>query len=35
MHAINETVEGPLTDVPFTELCPGNAALAALMEEYR
>jgi 2-oxoglutarate/2-oxoacid ferredoxin oxidoreductase subunit beta len=35
MHAVNNTVEGPLTDVPFAELCPGSAALEALMEEYR
>jgi 2-oxoglutarate ferredoxin oxidoreductase subunit beta len=35
MHAVNNTVEGPLTDVPYSELCPGSAALDALMEEYR
>jgi 2-oxoglutarate ferredoxin oxidoreductase subunit beta len=35
MHAINDTVEGPLTDVPYGELCPGSAALEALMEEFR
>ena len=35
MHAINNTVQGPLTDVPFAELCPGSAALDALMEEFR
>jgi 2-oxoglutarate ferredoxin oxidoreductase subunit beta len=35
MHAINNTVEGPLTDVPFAELCPGSAALEALMDEFR
>jgi 2-oxoglutarate ferredoxin oxidoreductase subunit beta len=35
MHAVNDTVEGPLTDVPYAELCPGSAALEALMEEYR
>jgi 2-oxoglutarate ferredoxin oxidoreductase subunit beta len=35
MHATNNTVEGPLTDVPFSELCPGGDALDALMEEFR
>jgi 2-oxoglutarate/2-oxoacid ferredoxin oxidoreductase subunit beta len=35
MHATNNTVEGPLTDVPYSELCPGGAALEALMEEFR
>jgi 2-oxoglutarate ferredoxin oxidoreductase subunit beta len=35
MHAVNNTVEGPLTDVSYAELCPGSAALDALMEEYR
>jgi 2-oxoglutarate/2-oxoacid ferredoxin oxidoreductase subunit beta len=35
MHAINNTIEGPLTDVPYAELCPGSAALEALMEEFR
>lgn len=35
MHAVARTVERPLMDVPFEELCPGSAALATLMEEYR
>jgi 2-oxoglutarate/2-oxoacid ferredoxin oxidoreductase subunit beta len=35
MHAVNNTVEGPLTDVPYGELCPGSAALEALMDEFR
>jgi 2-oxoglutarate ferredoxin oxidoreductase subunit beta len=35
MHAVNSTVEGPLTEVPYSELCPGSTALEALMEEYR
>jgi 2-oxoglutarate ferredoxin oxidoreductase subunit beta len=35
MHDVNRTVEGPLTDVPFRELCPGSKALEALMDEYR
>jgi 2-oxoglutarate ferredoxin oxidoreductase subunit beta len=35
MHAVNRTVERPLVELPFEELCPGNAALAELMEEFR
>ena len=35
IHAVNNTVESALTSVPFAELCPGRAALEALMEEYR
>ena len=35
MHAIARTVTTPLVDLPFAELCPGNAALQALMEQYR
>jgi 2-oxoglutarate ferredoxin oxidoreductase subunit beta len=35
MHAVNRTVERPLVDLPFEELCPGNAALQDLMEEFR
>ena len=35
MHAGNRTVDGPLTALPFERLCPGSAALAELMEEYR
>jgi 2-oxoglutarate ferredoxin oxidoreductase subunit beta len=35
MHAMNNTVEVPLTEVPYDRLCPGSAALATLMEEYR
>jgi len=35
MHAVNHTVDQPLVDIPFDELCPGSAALDALMEEYR
>ena len=29
------TVERPLVELPYEELCPGSAALAELMEEYR
>jgi 2-oxoglutarate ferredoxin oxidoreductase subunit beta len=35
MHGVNGTVEGPLTQVPYEQLCPGSAALNALQQEYR
>ena len=35
MHAVSGTIEGPLTSVPYEQLCPGSAALDALQEEYR
>jgi 2-oxoglutarate/2-oxoacid ferredoxin oxidoreductase subunit beta len=35
MHAVNRTVDRPLVEIPFEELCPGSAALEALMEEFR
>jgi len=35
MHEMNHTVARPLTDLPFEELCPGSAALDALMEDFR
>jgi 2-oxoglutarate/2-oxoacid ferredoxin oxidoreductase subunit beta len=35
MHEGNKTVDGPLMEVPFEDLCPGSVALAELMEEYR
>jgi len=35
MHGVSNTVERPLVDLPFETLCPGSAALEALMEEYR
>ena len=35
MHAVSGTIEGPLTSVPYDQLCPGSAALDALQEEYR
>lgn len=35
MHAISRTVQMPLIDVPYEQLCPGNAALQTLMERYR
>ncbi len=27
--------DGPLTHVPYADLCPGNKALAELMDDYR
>lgn len=35
MHASARTVETPLAQLPFEQLCPGSAALEALQEEYR
>jgi 2-oxoglutarate ferredoxin oxidoreductase subunit beta len=35
MHAGAKTVSKPLSQVPFEELCPGNAALQALQQLYR
>lgn len=35
MHAVSGTIERPLVELPFEEVCPGSAALAELMEEYR
>jgi hypothetical protein len=35
MHAVNHTIERPLVDVPYEELCPGSAALEELMGEFR
>jgi 2-oxoglutarate ferredoxin oxidoreductase subunit beta len=35
MHGVSRTVERPLVDLPFGELCPGSSALDALMEEFR
>ena len=35
MHAMAKTVTQPLVNVPFADLCPGNAALQSLMEQYR
>jgi len=35
MHAVSRTTDRPLVDIPFEELCPGNAALSELMEEFR
>lgn len=35
MHETLGTVDTPLVDLPFEELCPGSEALDALMEEWR
>jgi 2-oxoglutarate ferredoxin oxidoreductase subunit beta len=35
MHAVNNSVETPLVELPYEVLCPGSSALNALMEEYR
>jgi 2-oxoglutarate ferredoxin oxidoreductase subunit beta len=35
MHDVAKTSSRPLVDIPYEELCPGNAALGELMEEYR
>ncbi|MGZ3332160.1 MAG: hypothetical protein ACXU9O_12875 [Gemmatimonadaceae bacterium] len=35
MHAVWKTVDTPLVDLTHEQLCPGNAALQALMEKYR
>jgi 2-oxoglutarate ferredoxin oxidoreductase subunit beta len=33
MHALNQTVQAPLYDYPYEQLCPGADALDALMDE--
>jgi 2-oxoglutarate ferredoxin oxidoreductase subunit beta len=35
MHAINDTVDAPLSEVGFDKLCPGAKALDELMNDYR
>jgi 2-oxoglutarate ferredoxin oxidoreductase subunit beta len=35
MHTLNKTVAKPLVELPFAELCPGNAPLQELMADYR
>ena len=35
MHAVSKTVETPLVDLPYEQLCPGNDALQKLMEGFR
>jgi 2-oxoglutarate/2-oxoacid ferredoxin oxidoreductase subunit beta len=35
MHEMENTVETPLIELPYEQLCPGAAALDALMEDFR
>jgi 2-oxoglutarate ferredoxin oxidoreductase subunit beta len=35
MHAVARTIETPLVDVPYDQLCPGNDALQKLMDRFR
>jgi 2-oxoglutarate ferredoxin oxidoreductase subunit beta len=35
MHEMGRTPDEPLTRLPFERLCPGNAKLSELMDEYR
>jgi len=35
MHAFENTVDRPLVDVPFGDLCPGSATLEELQKEWR
>jgi 2-oxoglutarate ferredoxin oxidoreductase subunit beta len=35
MHGFHGTVDRPLVDVPFAELCPGRSALDDLQSEWR
>jgi 2-oxoglutarate ferredoxin oxidoreductase subunit beta len=35
MHGVSGTVDQPLVELPYEELCPGSDALATLMDEYR
>jgi 2-oxoglutarate ferredoxin oxidoreductase subunit beta len=35
MHDLLRTTEAPPVDIPFDRLCPGSAALDALMARYR
>ncbi len=35
MHALSRTVQQPLVELPYSALCPGNAALQELQNEYR
>ena len=35
MHGFNHTVQRPLIDLPYEELCPGGASMDSLMEEFR
>jgi len=35
MHQLANTTETPLSQLPYEKLCPGNAALAKLQEDFR
>jgi 2-oxoglutarate ferredoxin oxidoreductase subunit beta len=35
LHAVNRTVATPLVDLPYDQLCPGQAKLQELMGEFR
>jgi 2-oxoglutarate ferredoxin oxidoreductase subunit beta len=35
MHAVSNTAERPLVELPYESLCPGRDALERLMDEYR
>ncbi len=35
MHGVSGTIDRPLIEVPYEELCPGSSALDELMAEYR
>ena len=35
MHQLESTVERPLVEIPYDELCPGSDALSKLMDEFR
>ena len=35
MHGLAGTIETPLTKLPYDKLCPGSAALDALMNDFR
>lgn len=35
MHDLNQTSQTPLTQLPYEKLCPGNAVLGKLQEEFR
>jgi 2-oxoglutarate/2-oxoacid ferredoxin oxidoreductase subunit beta len=35
LHALNRTVQTPLVELPYSALCPGNAALQELQGEFR
>jgi hypothetical protein len=35
MHDNENTVDTPLAELPFDQLCPGSAELDRLMEDFR